>query len=298
MPVAPEDSTTHASATSSGAPLTRSSPAASILTLEQLPPNQILGLLDTIPAHELLARVDAVHLLTDQSFAGLAMSPALYIVARGQVEVRQTQGGTRFSVNVLGPGDFFGETRLLTQSETDVDVVALSDALLLELPERVVGEIAEQRPEIRAVLWDVYFTRSFYSTVATSRLFDGLSQVALKRMAAEFEPQVYQCGDIVLCDSEPPEGLYCLVGGSLAVIDLSTDPGAFLERLSPGAFFGAMENEVVSARPTLVLATEGSTVLCLPRVALAGLLDTIPVLSEAFETASSRSCWSYLLTPT
>jgi CRP-like cAMP-binding protein len=77
----------------------------------------------------------------------------LYIVLSGEVLVR-TPDGTE--VNVLGPGEFFGEFSLLLDAPRRHDVVAVEDTELMvvskERIERLLEEHAEFGREVRSRL--------------------------------------------------------------------------------------------------------------------------------------------------
>jgi len=279
--------------------VTRIKPASSIVSFDELPPNRVIGLLDSEPANELLERIDAINLVSGQGLLGYARSasPALYVVVRGEIELLRELGGEKRGVDLLGPGDFFGESGLLTLGAPDADAMARTDALLIELPARAVDEIADLRPEVRDLLWDTYFTRSFHSMMATSPIFGSLDLESLTRISVELEPLAFQCGDIVLCDTEPPAGLYCVVGGNLSVVDIDAEPSTIIERLLPGDFFGSVRGEVVSQRPAMVVATEGTTVLWLPLSSVTSLVAAIPPFARALAAVTPSQRWPYHLVP-
>lgn len=275
--------------------VTRVKPAASVIGLDDLPPNQIVGLLDSDPLEALLKRVDALSIDGERlaTVGARTGTRALYVIVRGAFDVRRRVGADRVSVDRLGPGDFFGEAELLTAGISDCEYFALDDSMLLELPARVVEEIASRRPEVRELLWDAYFTRSFQSMMGTSTLFAGIDAEVLSRIAVELEPLVFQAGDIILRSGEEPEGLYCVVGGSLAVVRSESEPPAIITRLAGGAFFGGLPDERVEAPRATIIATEGSTLLWLSPFAMASLLVSVPELGAALRVAERAAPWPY-----
>ena len=78
-------------------------------------------------------------------------SGALYLIASGRVKVHQaTTGGDEVILDVLGPGDFFGEMSLLDGQPRSADVSTLEPSELLLLGGDALRETIHQQP---AVAW-------------------------------------------------------------------------------------------------------------------------------------------------
>lgn len=73
----------------------------------------------------------------------------LYVLVRGQVEIRvATGGGENKRVNTLSAPDFFGEMALVAGSPREATVIALDDIQCLRVEQAAFRQLLAQRPEI------------------------------------------------------------------------------------------------------------------------------------------------------
>ncbi len=79
-----------------------------------------------------------------------AVAHWLYILRRGEAEVRVTMPGSNLSerVAVLREGDFFGEMGLLTGTPRTATIIALTDVECYRLDKDNFNDVLTQRPEI------------------------------------------------------------------------------------------------------------------------------------------------------
>ena len=87
---------------------------------------------------------------------------ALYIVAKGKVEVsrKEVGGGQKVILAILGPGEFFGETALFGNSVRTATVKAKTACLLLRLTQSEIFKLAQDHPEIQRRLEEAQLNRS------------------------------------------------------------------------------------------------------------------------------------------
>ena len=76
----------------------------------------------------------------------------LYVVLRGQVEVRRESNGSYETLATLGPGDTFGEISLINDGPTTASVVAIEPTTVLFLGRHYCERLIEAIPEIREYL--------------------------------------------------------------------------------------------------------------------------------------------------
>src|SRR5213595_967574 len=80
-------------------------------------------------------------------------SDAMYVVVSGQARaVKRTEGGDEISLNVLGPGDLFGEVGLLTEAPRMATVRASGDLEVLRLDGSVFRGLVRAHPALREAL--------------------------------------------------------------------------------------------------------------------------------------------------
>ena len=74
---------------------------------------------------------------------------ALYAVRRGQIRIATgTEAGRRLTLNLLGPGDVFGEIALLDAGPRTADAIAAEATELFVVRRRDFVELLQQRPAV------------------------------------------------------------------------------------------------------------------------------------------------------
>ncbi len=74
-------------------------------------------------------------------------SGALYLIESGRVKVHQaTAGGSEVILNILGPGDFFGEMSLLDGQPRSADISTLESSVLLLLEGGALRDLLTDQP--------------------------------------------------------------------------------------------------------------------------------------------------------
>lgn len=87
-------------------------------------------------------------------------SGALYLIESGRVKVHQaTAGGSEVILNILGPGDFFGEMSLLDGQPRSADITTLESSALLLLEGAALRDIVTGQPAVAWTLLQVLSRR-------------------------------------------------------------------------------------------------------------------------------------------
>lgn len=73
---------------------------------------------------------------------------AVHIVRRGAVELSRELNGRRVALQILGPGDVFGDVPLLVRTAEPFDAVALEDTLVLSIDSVRLSRLLERRPRL------------------------------------------------------------------------------------------------------------------------------------------------------
>lgn len=76
-----------------------------------------------------------------------ATGDAMYLVARGRLEVFVSLGDREQILCRLGPGDSFGELALLRPAPRAVSVRAIEETTLVEVRRQDIGQIWQQAPQ-------------------------------------------------------------------------------------------------------------------------------------------------------
>jgi CRP-like cAMP-binding protein len=74
---------------------------------------------------------------------------SLYVVAEGALDVRIIRDGSgEAALDLMVPGDLFGEMSLLTGQPRSATIVAATDAVVYEIRKEILDPILRQRPEV------------------------------------------------------------------------------------------------------------------------------------------------------
>src|SRR5271154_4236522 len=89
------------------------------------------------------------YLAGDEIFAKGSPGQSMYAVARGTVKISAPSlAGKEIVLNIIGPGEIFGEIALLDGLDRSGDAVAMTDCELLVMHRRDVIPVIEQRADI------------------------------------------------------------------------------------------------------------------------------------------------------
>lgn len=150
-------------------------------------------------------------------------SGALYLIASGQVKVHQaTSGGDEVILNVLGPGDFFGEMSLIDGQPRSADISTLEAVELLLLEGDALRDTIHEQP---AVAWTLL-------QILSQRLRDQ-NERAEMLMTRDVAGRVADCLlRLAKSQGTPLPGGSIRVDVSLTQSDIAALVGATRERVS------------------------------------------------------------------
>ena len=99
--------------------------------------------------HELLALVREDHYPAGATVYSLGQAPTrIHIVRSGAVELSRTLRTGRVVIEVLRPGDVFGDISLFLRMKVPWDAVAIEDTLILSFDSLSLHRLLEQRPRL------------------------------------------------------------------------------------------------------------------------------------------------------
>lgn len=109
------------------------------------------GLLEDADLLEIVgASVNLVWPAGECVFSKDSPAEALYIVLSGTVQIYDEVGGREIEIARTGPGDYFGENSLLSESTHSKNVRTLEDAELLVLSKEAFRELLASKPSLDA----------------------------------------------------------------------------------------------------------------------------------------------------
>ncbi len=216
-------------------------------------------------------------------------SDAFYVLASGRARViKAGEHGEEISLNVLRPGDSFGEMGLLNGKARTATVRASSDLEVFRLDRSVFAALLEENPEIRKYLELHVRHRSLHNFFRLYSSFLRLPADALGALLEELQSVAFQRGERIIRQGEPPGPLYVIEEGRVRVFteeDHGEHPLAFLRR---GDFFGEMSVFRGVPRTATVEAVSDCKLLSLEPQAYQKLLAAFPSFKEAIDERIAR----------
>jgi cAMP-dependent protein kinase regulator len=185
---------------------------------------------------------------------------SMFVVLEGRVAVaREAEGREPVIVEQLGAGEFFGELALLTGAPRTASVVALEDAVVLELSQTgdraawadygVEGDKVEQAARERLMA----------DAMRSNPLLSSLTPELQAELGRAFVPATVPAGETLLTRGKPGNALYLLLRGQCEVFHTHEDgTQTAYPRLEEGALFG----EISLLRSRLATATVRTLTPC------------------------------------
>jgi CRP-like cAMP-binding protein len=184
---------------------------------------------------------------------------AIYFVESGQIEITSHDGERREMLARLIPGDFFGETALLTGKSRTVAARAVIHSNLWVLYRTDFDNLLVRHPSLTVALSDALrerLTQAEGSFVAKHlhkiALLGGLSRMQLEELTDRLRPQSYQSGDIVYFEGRTGDTMYFIESGQVERTVNSPRGPVVLETLESGDFFG--EIALLTGKPHIATA--------------------------------------------
>ena len=190
---------------------------------------------------------------------------ALYVIRSGQARVIAVAGDDReVTLNVLGPGDCFGEAGLLDERRVRTATVRASGEVeASRLDASVFIALMSLHPELRQAGERAARYHALNSFVRLQSIFIGLSKPALAALVEELEEVPVAAGSTVVRQGDPFGPVYLVKEGQLVAqaegLTIGTyEPGRLLGQASMGASrFAAVTVSALTDCVLLRLSGEG-----------------------------------------
>ena len=210
---------------------------------------------------------------------------AFFVLASGKARVvKEGAGGGEVSLNVLRPGDSFGEAGLLDPDATRTATVrASSDVEFLRLDRTVFDALLRIHPQIRTSFELQVRHRSLHNFFRLYGPFAKLPATALGELLNEFQPVSFAKGTVVFRQGDPPGPLFVVEEGRLRVFAEEEGERRPLSYLRKGDFFGEISVFKGGPRTATVEAVSPCRLLALPAKAFQKAAAEHPALRAAIE---------------
>jgi HlyB family type I secretion system ABC transporter len=164
-----------------------------------------------------------------------------YVLVSGQARVvKQRENGEDISLNLLRPGDSFGEMGLLEEASRNATVRATGDVTTLKLDRSVFQALIRADPEIRQYLELQIKHRHLHNFFRLYSPFARLPAEQLKTLLTEFRAISFAPGELVIRQGDGPGPMYIVEEGRLRTFTEENGRRHYLAYLRKGDFFGEM----------------------------------------------------------
>jgi ATP-binding cassette subfamily B protein len=210
---------------------------------------------------------------------------ALYVLVSGRARVvKRGDTGEDVPLNVLRPGDAFGEIALLERTTRMATVRATSaDVEALRLDRVAFEELVAAAPELKTYLELQASHRRLHNFFRTYTAFARLPVDALATMLTELEVQTVEAGERVIRQGDAPGPMYVVEEGRLRVFVEEDGERRYLRYLRRGDFFGELSLFKGEPRSTTVEAVAPCRLLRLTEGTFTRLLSSHPEFRAQLE---------------
>ena len=209
---------------------------------------------------------------------------AFYVLVSGRARViKAGRGGEEISLNVLRPGDSFGEMALLDNTTRAATVRASSDVEVFRLDKSLFNALVETNPDIHKYL-DLHIRhRSLQNFFRLYSPFAQLSSDALSGLLEELEVVTAEKGERVIRQGDEPGPLYIVEEGRLRVYTEENGRPRYLAYLRKSDVFGEMSVIKGIPRTATVEAVSPCRLLMLNPATFRRLLEESPEFEARIE---------------
>ena len=206
---------------------------------------------------------------------------AFFVLTAGTARVlKRGDHGEEVQLNVLHPGDSFGEMALLENTVRSATVRATGTVEALRLSGDVFSALARSHPGVRAMFEAIAKERALWQFLRLESGFADLPRETLAALAAGLMRLEVPAGRAVVSEGEPPGPLYILEEGRARVF--RTGEGD-LGYLRAGDFFGEQSLFRGLPRDATVETVTDCRLLALPVDVFAALLRDHDALRARIE---------------
>jgi ATP-binding cassette subfamily B protein len=210
---------------------------------------------------------------------------AVFVLVSGRARVlKRAETGEDVALNVLGPGDSFGEVELLEGAARPHTIRASSDLLALRLDRATFLQLVAANPDIRTYLELQLKHRVLQGYFRAFPAFARLPPAAVMGVVlAELEPQVIDAGATVFQEGDPPGPLYLIEEGRVRVFTNVDGRRTYLENFGAGDYFGEAAALHDTPRAVTVEAITRCRFLTLSPDTFATLANALPEFRARLE---------------
>lgn len=161
-------------------------------------------------------------------------SSSFFTIIKGEIELTLTQSGQRIAV--LGRGQFFGESGLLSGQPRSCDAAAIGDCIVLETPRRTMLKLMNSNDGVAEGIDLIFRVRALQSKIAPKGAFDELAEAGFNTKISR-----YRAGDTIYKPDETGQSLYIVRSGAVVLSHINhAGKKVVVGQFQSGSVFGEM----------------------------------------------------------
>jgi ATP-binding cassette subfamily B protein len=210
-------------------------------------------------------------------FAAGQEGDGYYVVLEGQARVLIDEGGgSEVSLNLLGPGDAFGEDSLLDGTPRAITVRAASALTVLRLDAGVFKAVVGRYPEVRESFETAARARRLNEFLRVHSAFSVLRASSSMDLLEHLEEVELGDGEVAVRQGDEADAMFLIQEGRLGVWLEQDGESRRIRTLHAGEFFGEFALVLGSARTATVIAEGEVQLLRLAREGFERLMRSSP----------------------
>lgn len=222
-----------------------------------------------------------------------------YIITRGMIEVLyQPPDALDELIDILGPGDYFGEVGLMRRSRRMATIRAKSDVDVMAMDYMTFRNWIDSSPviaaEIDAVIEErLLAAQEFPEPLPEHEPIEGMLRYLEDNAQAESEEEEtvehYAKGDVIIRQDDPPDKFYVIIEGFVTVSHTMSDGRKqTIAHLTSGDYFGEIGLLDGSPRIATVTALSDVKLLCFDRETFATWMQKSPGSKDDIQREATR----------
>ena len=166
---------------------------------------------------------------------------AFYVLVAGRARVlRTTADGREVPLNMLRPGDVFGEAALLSDAPRNATVRCSSSVGVLRLDRGELLDLLREQPELKQYLEMMVRWRTLHGFLYQFSNFGRLPRPALAALLSRLEPVEFAKGQSIIREREPTGPMFIIQHGKVRIFSVHNGAPRNLAFLRAGDFFGEL----------------------------------------------------------
>jgi ATP-binding cassette subfamily B protein len=213
-----------------------------------------------------------------------APGDAYFILAEGRARVyKRGDDGQEIPLNVLRPGDEFGEMALIEEGVRTASVRCSSSVRLFRLDRADFHRILSDSPELLQCLQLRLRRRKIHNFLRQTPAFGALPAPVLQEFLELLMPMSYAQNTTVLKEGEVSDEFYIIEEGRVRIFVQADSKTRNVAYRRAGDYFGEISAIRGTPRTATVQCATACRLLCMKRDALLGLMETHPEFQRAVE---------------